>query len=136
MMNEGRLEDNIKEFFDKLVFAVNQPNEIKLAEIIKNELGEQFNDIDRKNVYARFQEEMLDWLEEKGERFPTHEDEREFFRKMKEEILGGFRFEVRNPVGSFTGRKTELEKLHESIQENQGVAAVISQLVSISGLGE
>ncbi|MDR1139549.1 MAG: tetratricopeptide repeat protein [Rickettsiales bacterium] len=135
MLNEGRLEDNIKEFFDKLVFAVNQPNKIKLAEIIKNELGEQFNDIDRKNVYARFQEEMLDWLKEKGERFLTHEDGKEFFRKMKEEILGGFRFEVRNPVGSFTGRKTGLEKLHESIQENQGVATVISQLVSICGLG-
>lgn len=56
MMNEGRLEDNIKEFFDKLVFAVNQPNEIKLADIIKSELGEQFNDIDRQNVYACFQE--------------------------------------------------------------------------------
>ncbi len=132
---KSRLEENIKEFFDKLVFAVNQPNEMKLAEIIKNELGEQFNDIDRKNVYARFQEKMLDWLKEKGRRFLTHEDGREFFRKMKEEILGGFRFEVRNPVGSFTGRKTELEKLHESIQESQGVATVISQLVSISGLG-
>ncbi|WP_395462628.1 tetratricopeptide repeat protein [Wolbachia endosymbiont of Cantharis cryptica] len=135
MTNEGRLEESIKEFFDKLVFAVNQPNEIKLAEIIKNELGEQFNDIDRKNVYARFQEKMLDWLKEKGRRFLTHEDGREFFRKMKEEILGGFRFDVRNPLGSFTGRKTELKKLHESIQESQGVATVISQLVSISGLG-
>ncbi|UPA54715.1 NB-ARC domain-containing protein [Wolbachia pipientis] len=135
MMNEGRLEDNIKEFFDKLVFAVNQPNEIKLADIIKSELGEQFNDIDRKNVYARFQEKMLDWLKEKGRRFLTHEDGREFFRKMKEEILGGFRFEVRNPVGSFTGRKTELEKLHESIQESRGVATIISQLAIISGLG-
>ncbi|WP_341816578.1 tetratricopeptide repeat protein [Wolbachia endosymbiont (group A) of Agelastica alni] len=129
------LEESIKEFFDKLVFAVNQPNEIKLADIIKSELGEQFNDIDRKNVYARFQEEMLDWLKEKGRRFLTHEDGREFFRKMKEEILGGFRFEVRNPVGSFTGRKTELKKLHESIQESQGVATVISHLASISGLG-
>jgi hypothetical protein len=69
MMNEGRLEDNIKEFFDKFVFAVNQPHEIKLADIIKSELGEQFNDIDRKNVYARFQEEMLDWLKEKGGTF-------------------------------------------------------------------
>ena len=141
MMNEGRLEDNIKEFFDKLVFAVNQSNEIKLADIIKSELGEQFNDIDRKNVYARFQEEMLDWLKEKGERFLTHEDGREFFSKMKEEILGGFRFEVRNPVGSFTGRIEELGKpgesgkLHTLIQKNQGVATVISQLVSICGLG-
>ncbi|MBA8753798.1 tetratricopeptide repeat protein [Wolbachia pipientis] len=135
MMNEGRLEDNIKEFFDKLVFAVNQPNEIKLADIIKSELGEQFNDIDRQNVYARFQEKMLDWLKEKGRRFLTHEDGREFFRKMKEEILGGFRFEVRNPVGSFTGRTEELRELHKLIQKSQGVATVISQLVSISGLG-
>ncbi|MBA8757777.1 tetratricopeptide repeat protein [Wolbachia pipientis] len=135
MMNEGRLEDNIKEFFDKLVFAVNQPNEIKLADIIKSELGEQFNDIDRQNVYARFQEKMLDWLKEKGRRFLTHEDGREFFRKMKEEILGGFRFEVRNPVGSFTGRTEELRELHKLIQKSQGVATVISQLVSICGLG-
>ena len=129
------LEESIKEFFDKLVFAVNQPNEIKLADIIKSELGEQFNDIDRKNVYARFQEEMLDWLKEKGGRFLTHEDGREFFRKMKEEILGGFRFRVRNPIGSFTGRTEELGELHKLIQKSQGVATIISQLASISGLG-
>ncbi|WP_353269596.1 hypothetical protein [Wolbachia endosymbiont (group A) of Myopa testacea] len=30
---------------------------------------------------------MLDWLKEKGRRFLTHEDGREFFRKMKEETL-------------------------------------------------
>ncbi|MGL9718787.1 MAG: tetratricopeptide repeat protein [Wolbachia sp.] len=129
------LEENIKEFFDKLVFAVNQPNEIKLADIIKSELGEQFNDIDRKNVYARFQEEMLDWLKEKGGRFLSHEDGKEFFNKMKEEILGGFRFEVRNPVGSFTGRTEELGELHKLIQKSQGVATIISQLATISGLG-
>ncbi|MDR2831565.1 MAG: hypothetical protein LBV62_01445 [Rickettsiales bacterium] len=76
---KNRLEESIKEFFDKLVFAVNQPNKIKLAEIIKNELGEKFNDIDRKNVYARFQEKMLDWLKEKEGRFLTHEDGREFW---------------------------------------------------------
>ncbi|BEP32815.1 MAG: hypothetical protein WBIAU2_10420 [Wolbachia endosymbiont of Drosophila biauraria] len=98
MMNEGRLEDNIKEFFDKLVFAVNQPNEIKLADIIKSELSEQFNDIDRQNVYARFQEKMLDWLKEKGRRFLTHEDEREFFRKMKEEILEIVRKQVNSSI--------------------------------------
>ena len=74
---------------------------------------------------------MLDWLKEKGERFLTHEDGREFFRKMKEEILGGFRFEVRNPVGSFTGRTEELRELHKLIQKSQGVSTVISQLVCI-----
>ncbi|UID81825.1 tetratricopeptide repeat protein [Wolbachia endosymbiont of Drosophila innubila] len=50
-------------------------------------------------------------------------------------LLGGFRFEVRNPVGSFTGSTEELRELHKLIQKSQGVATVISQLVSISGLG-
>lgn len=56
-------------------------------------------------------------VERKRRRFLTHEDGREFFRKMKEEILGGFRFEVRNPVGSFTGRTEELRELHKLIQK-------------------
>ncbi|BEP32616.1 MAG: hypothetical protein WBIAU2_08430 [Wolbachia endosymbiont of Drosophila biauraria] len=43
---------------------------------------------------------------------------------------------MRNPVGSFTGRTEELRELHKLIQKSQGVATVISQLVSISGLGE
>ncbi|BEP31464.1 MAG: hypothetical protein WBIAU1_09420 [Wolbachia endosymbiont of Drosophila biauraria] len=42
---------------------------------------------------------------------------------------------MRNPVGSFTGRTEELRELHKLIQKSQGVATVISQLVSISGLG-
>ncbi len=54
MTNEGRLEENIREFFDKLVFAVNQPNEIKLAEIIENELGKEFNNIEKRTFMVAF----------------------------------------------------------------------------------
>ncbi|WP_338063127.1 tetratricopeptide repeat protein, partial [Wolbachia endosymbiont of Drosophila seguyi] len=57
------------------------------------------------------------------------------FYLFPDNLLGGFRFEVRNPVGSFTGRTEELRELHKLIQKSQGVATVISQLVSISGLG-
>ncbi|WP_175939224.1 hypothetical protein [Wolbachia endosymbiont of Litomosoides brasiliensis] len=53
------LEDNIEEFSTKLVFAVNQLNEIELAELIKNKLGEELNNINRRNVYTRFKEETL-----------------------------------------------------------------------------
>jgi len=36
----------MKHFFDVLVFAVNQPNEAELSEIIKDEIGTAFNTID------------------------------------------------------------------------------------------
>ncbi len=48
-------------------------------------------------------------------------------------------FDVRKPVESFTGRKRELENLHEKVQckkrKNEHNSTVISQVTSISGLG-
>jgi hypothetical protein len=48
-------------------------------------------------------------------------------------------FEVRKPVESFTGRKRELESLHNEVQrkkrKNEHNLTVISQMTSISGLG-
>ncbi|WP_353280506.1 ankyrin repeat domain-containing protein [Wolbachia endosymbiont (group B) of Silvanus unidentatus] len=134
MTNEGKLEENIREFFDKLVFAVNQPNEIKLAEIIENELGKEFNNIDKKNVYGRFLVEVLDWMKAREGKFLSHEEINEFFEKIREEILGAVWFDVRGPVRLFTGRDEELGMLHDSLQRNPK-GAVISYITSISGPG-
>lgn len=134
MTNEGRLEENIREFFDKLVFAVNQPNEIKLAEIIENELGKEFNNIDKKNVYGRFLVEVLDWMKAREGKFLSHEEINEFFEKIREEILGAVWFDVRGPVRLFTGRDEDLGMLHDSLQRNPK-GAVISYITSISGPG-
>ncbi|WP_265045025.1 MULTISPECIES: hypothetical protein [unclassified Wolbachia] len=135
MTNEGRLEENIREFFDKLVFAVNQPNEIKLAEIIENELGKEFNNIDKKNVYGRFLVEVLDWMKAREGKFLSHEEINEFFEKIREEILGAIWFGIIEPVASFTGRSIELKALHDALQRSTGRQAVISQVATISGLG-
>ncbi len=135
MTNEGRLEENIREFFDKLVFAVNQPNEIKLAEIIENELGKEFNNIDKKNVFGRFLVEVLDWMKAREGKFLSHEEINEFFEKIREEILGAIWFGIIEPVASFTGRSIELKALHDALQRSTGRQAVISQVATISGLG-
>lgn len=135
MTNEGKLEENIREFFDKLVFAVNQPNEIKLAEIIENELGKEFNNIDKKNVYGRFLVEVLDWMKAREGKFLSHEEINEFFEKIREEILGAVWFKIIEPVASFTGRSSELKALHNALQRSTGRQAVISQVATISGLG-
>ncbi|GFR03924.1 ankyrin repeat domain protein [Trichonephila clavata] len=128
------LEENIREFFDKLVFAVDQPNEIKLAEIIENELGKEFNNLDKKNVYSRFLVEVLDWMKAREGKFLSHEEIKEFFEKIREEILGAIWFDVRGPVRLFTGRDEELGMLHDSLQRDPK-GAVISYITSISGPG-
>lgn len=135
MTNEGKLEENIREFFDKLVFAVDQPNEIKLAEIIENELGKEFNNIDKKNVYGRFLVEVLDWMKAREGKFLSHEEINEFFEKIREEILGAVWFGIIEPVASFTGRGRVLTALHNVLQRSAKKQAVISQVASISGLG-
>ena len=130
-------EEEIKDFFEKLVFAVKQPNENKLGGIIKDELGKEFNYLDTENIYNRFLVKMLDWMKEKQGRFILREEGKDFFEKITEEVLGSIWFNVKDPVRLFTGREKELGDLHEAVQRNKGSNkfAVISQMTTISGLG-
>ncbi|WP_250295221.1 ATP-binding protein [Wolbachia endosymbiont of Oedothorax gibbosus] len=134
-ISDEEIDKGIKDFLNKLVFAVNLPNEVELGEIIKNELGKEFNNIDRKNVYSRFQEEALDWMKAEEGKFLSHEEINEFFEKIREEILGAIWFGIIEPVASFTGRSSELKALHDALQRSTGRQAVISQVATISGLG-
>uniref|UniRef100_A0A1B0DFA4 Uncharacterized protein n=1 Tax=Phlebotomus papatasi TaxID=29031 RepID=A0A1B0DFA4_PHLPP len=131
--NDDVRTEEIDAFLDKLVFAVNQPNEDELGDIIRNELGREYNNIDTEIVYSRFLRRMLDWMKEKKGRFFSHEDGRKFFGTVKEEILGKVWFDVKDPVAVFTGREEELIDLHEKIQRESGEKTVISQMTSISG---
>jgi hypothetical protein len=56
-LNDFELEEAIKGFLDKLVFAVNLPNESDLGDIIKSELrGDKFKLIDVDFIFNDFQE--------------------------------------------------------------------------------
>jgi hypothetical protein len=80
--------EEINEFLDKLVFAVNQPNEIELGNIIEAEMGEDkdINLIDSELIASKFQKDMLDWMKEKEGRFLSHENGKEFFKEAKQKI--------------------------------------------------
>ncbi|WP_341819679.1 ankyrin repeat domain-containing protein [Wolbachia endosymbiont (group A) of Brachyopa scutellaris] len=89
--NSG-LEDNIKEFFGKLVFAVNQPNEDKLATILQGKIGKEFEVKFNyagnlsEDAYNKFQRVVQDWMKEKQGRFLSHEEVKEFFNNFESRV--------------------------------------------------
>uniref|UniRef100_A0A914DNI0 Uncharacterized protein n=1 Tax=Acrobeloides nanus TaxID=290746 RepID=A0A914DNI0_9BILA len=58
----------IKDFFDALVFAVNQPNEVELSGIKKDEIGVACKLIDSDLITADIRRVMLDWFKGKEEK--------------------------------------------------------------------
>ncbi|BBB15775.1 ankyrin repeat domain protein [Candidatus Rickettsiella viridis] len=85
------LKAEINEFLDKLVLAVNQPNEKTLSQIITRKLGEQFNLIDADFIYDHFEKELLAWMKEKGKEgaegtFFTLQQGNDFFSFVNEKI--------------------------------------------------
>ncbi|XP_014467386.1 PREDICTED: uncharacterized protein LOC106740649 isoform X3 [Dinoponera quadriceps] len=115
---------------DKFRQKVNQPNEEELGEIIKEEIGKEFDFITTENIYNEFFIKMLNWLQgkERG-MFLSYEEGKEFFKEMRR----GIWFGVRDPVESFIGRAVQLDNLHRVLHGE--VKTVISQTISISGLG-
>ncbi|XP_031634299.1 uncharacterized protein LOC116347724 isoform X1 [Contarinia nasturtii] len=94
--NDKIEENEINEFLNKLVFAVNQPNEVRLGNIIARNLGEhsQFNLLNSELVADSFQTKMLDWFKkkrkEKGKegRFLEAKDGKQFFESIEREVSG------------------------------------------------
>jgi len=134
--------NEVDEFLEKLVLAVNQPNEQQLEKIIEEELREEFNNSDSKNIFLRLYKYKLDWMKEKTGRFITDEDIKAFLDTVKQQILGAVRFNVKVPVDSFTGREEELQILHTKlqgeIQEELGKEKIEHfqrGIVAITGLG-
>nr|CAH7726410.1 unnamed protein product [Callosobruchus chinensis] len=88
----SRLEENIKEFFGKLVFAVNQPNEDKLATILQGKIGKEFeakfNYVGNlsEDAYNKFQRVVQDWMKEKQGRFLSHGEVKEFFNNFESRV--------------------------------------------------
>lgn len=58
-------DEDIRNFLRSLVFAVNQPNEEELGEIITRDLAKEFNVKESHFIYAEFQKTTLDWLKNK-----------------------------------------------------------------------
>ncbi|KAL1516139.1 hypothetical protein ABEB36_000060 [Hypothenemus hampei] len=92
--NDKVTDEEIKEFFEKLVFAVGQPNEIDLGEIISKEIGEdsQFNLLNTDLVCYSFQGKILEWFKkkcpQKGKEgvWLNMESGKEFFNSIERQV--------------------------------------------------
>lgn len=79
-------DKDIDDFLDHFTFAVSQPNDVKLGDIIKEELGSMFNLNDGELIYAAFQRTILDWMKRPEGTFLTHIDIKKFFDEIKQKI--------------------------------------------------
>ena len=119
-------DKEINDYLNHLVFAINQPNEEELGQIIKQEIGKEFDIITTENAYNKLFQIMLKWLIGKNSnQFLSHDKGKMFFDKIK--VGFPIWFNMKDPVKSFSGRTQQLHDLHILLQT--------SPLVSITGLG-
>ena len=57
-------EEEINEFFNKLVFVVNMPNEVELDGILKSHLGDHYNLLNNEVQFSFVLNKMLDWFKD------------------------------------------------------------------------
>jgi ankyrin repeat protein len=80
------IEAEKSNFLDKLVFAVNQPDEKNLGERIKEEVGSKFKLTDSDLLYGNFQAIMLDWFKEKEGTYHSDRSGKNFFKEAEQKL--------------------------------------------------
>jgi hypothetical protein len=79
-------DEDITDFLQHLVFAVNQPNEVELGELIEKKLNKEFNLIDSKFIYTEFLNATLDWMKDKQGTFLTADSVGPFFSRLRQKV--------------------------------------------------
>ncbi|XP_065208121.1 uncharacterized protein LOC135836955 [Planococcus citri] len=84
--NDSIDKKDIDEFLKKLVFSVNQPNEIQLSHVLEKDLllDERFKLIDSELLADKLQKDMLNWMKDKKGRFLTDEEGNEYLEVIKQ----------------------------------------------------
>ncbi|XP_046416962.1 uncharacterized protein LOC124177987 [Neodiprion fabricii] len=86
---EGKIDDKeIAGFLDKLIFAVKQPNEVELGEILTREMSEDdtFNLLDADLVTHRFEQKMREWFLDRKGTFMSMEEGRDLISSIREKV--------------------------------------------------
>ncbi|GFT87148.1 NACHT domain-containing protein [Nephila pilipes] len=134
--NDSVIVDEIKEFFEKLIFAVEQPNEEELGKFIKDKI---FNDLDdlKDDVMAELienyvEKQMLDWLKKPKSTALLKRDD--FFsegaEKVKKIMLYIPNEEYRNFINekciNFNNESEELQKLRKFLDSDIKILNLVS----------
>lgn len=119
--NDPVIDGEIKEFFEKLIFAVEQPNEEKLGKLIQDKI---FNSLDHLKdyvqaevIYNYVQKQMLDWLKKPKSTALSKKDD--FFsegaKKVNEIMLSipdqEYNSYIKEKGINFNNKSEELQKL-------------------------
>ncbi|MFT8258242.1 MAG: ankyrin repeat domain-containing protein [Candidatus Symbiodolus clandestinus] len=78
----------IDAFFKQFTLAVNQPNENQLRTVLAREIGHQiqFNLLDSELAADHIQRQMLDWFKERGGKFLSAQDGKQYFAQASARI--------------------------------------------------
>jgi hypothetical protein len=79
-------DEEVNDFLKHLIFAVNQPNEKRLSELISKELGNEFNLIDADLITSVFQRRIIDWMKEKQGSYQSGDTIHNVFSEMREKV--------------------------------------------------
>jgi hypothetical protein len=80
---ETNIDDQIKVFLKKLVFAVKQPSHDDLHQQIKTAMRTQLKNVQVNDYFDAIRNRMLDWMTETKGRFLTQKDTSEFLKYVK-----------------------------------------------------
>lgn len=130
-------EDEIRQALHHIVYAVCQPNDQELEEIVKNEIKNHFKIHHPDMIYSVLENLIRNWCDtnenignkRQKQEFLTFIDANLFFERHVKRISFG----VVAPISAFTGRIEELEEIKNKLSKQTNI--IVTQSLTISGLG-
>ncbi|XP_077299647.1 uncharacterized protein LOC143920585 [Arctopsyche grandis] len=151
-INEVIKDEEITTFLELLVLAVNQPNITELKAAIKYDilkhLREKYGDDDfhkedieryAKEIIEYFQSEVTKWTEGENYRRKRNKKEIKYITETNSQQffeLKSVKFNVQNPVKSFTGRDNEIENLRSIICKGKTMKEQTIVICGPPGIGK
>ncbi|XP_077295615.1 uncharacterized protein LOC143917873 [Arctopsyche grandis] len=151
-MNSVIKVEEIQAFFGLFVFAVNQPDQSELKEIIKQDILQEHKrkygdddfhkeDIDRyvDDILQYFHSEVFNWTGEEVVRIKKKEKEIKYKTfENSHQLLEwkAVKFNVQNPVKSFMGRDKEIEDLSSKIRMGKIKNEHTNVICGLPGMGK
>lgn len=134
-----KIDDNeINDFFAKLIFAINQPNEIELSKIIEREMSDYsgFDLLDANLVADSFQIQILDWFKLKCGTWISNDSATTFLRSIQQKMIAlisvGYNSYIETLKAFQIGYRNECEKLQQFLSDFDQQSSDLSILNFVS----
>lgn len=133
---ESIKEDKIRVALEYIIYAVGQPNDTELKEIIKDEIKDHFKLVNVDDIYNSLEVHMREWCDTKTckLKFPliiSFSDAEKFFQSYHKTIS----FDVTIQTLSFVGRGIQSDKIKELFYEKREVPQTVA-IVGLGGIGK